>query len=395
MAFLANIELTGISAIGRCRLEPNINEINVAKFFSHNHALILIMPYLSYLDCLSLVKALAKLVPTLSNKLPPFATVIGDKLKAIGVQVELTKILIDSGAVLTGSFLMHCLLQPLSSDGWSTIFPFGSDIDLLSTFDNKRRVNCNYCLTKLIRCCNAPEQIQLLDPGSQFNWVVKYGRQRLGLPNVIKPKLVLSQLIYDLYKNKTDKYDLNNLKFPHLSCLTNTKISTTLCPHLTFINKSRSYDNLNITNRLVWSCCQNVKVDDVCVDAPKGIHQWIYDNVDFDFCKNSFDGIKLCISHPLQLIRRSCHYNLDLAIVSSISGYINFSTTPTSSYLQKCYDLLKVYTIRSNKYFDKGFSISFNVELEVCRILQFINKFRHERKTTDEIFRWTARHLPY
>lgn len=421
-SFITTTQLPSLAAITGRGAKVTANEVALAQFFSHGDSMRLLMPWLSYLDCLSLSRALIKLAPQIKSKMPSFSTVVNSQLKAIGVKVDLVKLVQTNTGVITGSFLMHCLLQPLSALGYSKIFPPGSDIDLLSNADDK--VKCPHCLKRLLGFCHAPAEIMRLDGGGQFNWLVAYGRRRLNQNRQSKPGSVLHNLMQQI---KTDALtgpngayngNIKGYDFPHLNKKAKSRLSVALCPHLTFVEKQRGYLALPTVGRNIWVDANGFKFDDVFISADSSIQQWMRDSIDFGFCQNSFDGNRLHIHKPHQLLHRHCQYQLD----SKLIGVINCDLAPApgvtisfdgdqvliktdiqtfrlngsipilfirSNYEQtmQCYNLLKTYVIRGYKYIGRGFRIDFSHKLTTAAILNFVNNSHCAGDLGDEIIK--------
>lgn len=408
----------------------NASEIAMAQFFRHGDSMTLLMPYLSYLDCMSLSRAMVKLAPWLRAKIPRFRTVVNNHLTAIGVGFDLIQVVNSSAGVITGSFLLHCLLQPLSVYGYSRIFPPGSDIDLLSEADGKTRTNCPHCLKRLLILCMAPADVLKLDGGRQFNWLIDHGRRRLRLDRFHKPGHVLGALIsavrmdYLVDANGAYHGDTKGYDFPHLTQRPRSKLSASLCAHLTFDSTNRAYQALPIANRNVWTNNSGLKFDDVCISPNKGIYTWMYESVDFGFCHNSFDGTQLRIHKPHQLLKRESRYELDPKLVSIIQHRVTpipgvtftvtgdqvliktdiktFAKLGDSPYLfgridyhqlKQCYDLLKIYIIRGCKYTERGFKVHFSDKLTSEAIFRFVNNSHIRGDISAEILRLTRQHM--
>lgn len=421
-SFITTTQLPGLVAIAARGTKVTDAEMAVAQFFSHGDAMRLLMPQLSYLDCLSLSRALAKLAPQIRVKIPSFRTVVNSQLAAIGVKFDLTGVVQASSGVITGSFLLHCLLQPLSTLGYSRIFPPGSDIDLLSDADDK--IKCPHCLRRLLTMCKAPMEIMKSGGGSQFNWLVGYGRQTLNFDRSMKPGYVLKKLMAHVKAtaliDANGRYhgDVKGYDFPHLADKCKSKLSVALCPHLTFFESQRAYQGLPVVGRSIWIDADGFKFDDVRINANKGIHRWMYESVDFGFCHNSFDGTKLRIHKPHQLLRRHCQYQLDSKLISIIesntmpmpgvtvsfdgdqvliktdiktfksAGYIPLLfSSPSHDQVMQCYHLLKTYVIRGQKYIDRGFKIDFSHVLAARTIARFVDAHPCAGDLRDQITR--------
>ena len=337
----------------------------LVRVFQHPDLYTCVSQYLNYLECLSLGKAMCRVAPLIKKKLPSFRNHVLRQLSLMGLSVSFLETLQESKGVLTGSFLLHCLLTPLGEmKVRSKIFPEDSDIDLLFGRNVRPEIKCETCLRRvyswfqeLPRKTPTLQGLKLLEPSSlenmESNLSLWGGRLE---PDGRPPR---NTAFYELRCQRRDDLHLLHMdsKF--------TKTSQYLCARGQLLKWGRAYEAMSISWRALWDL-KGTKVDEVYVHVSSKIgesqayrlHQWITKTVDFDFCRNSFDGRFLRINKPFSLLKRNSGYSVPRNLHKSIANMASGSETRKDWHeSNECLKMLEVYFTRREKYQLRDFKV--------------------------------------
>lgn len=117
--------------------------MELRNIFAHPNFVDLFRSHLAYLDFLALAKAIYP--PSRKKRFVSIRSVVLQRLRECGIEGEaFLNALHESGGVLHGSFLLHCLLTPIGQRS-SSYFPAESDIDVLLDADRCKSCKCLSC----------------------------------------------------------------------------------------------------------------------------------------------------------------------------------------------------------------------------------------------------------
>lgn len=261
---------------------------SLIKLFQHANFFDL-FSCLSYLDLLSLAYALHPLLPSFGKRIPSLQSIVNRQLQRLGIETaSFWKALQDSKAVLHGSFLLHCLLEPIKSGLYSQIFTHSSDIDLLEPYSTLKKEVCLPCLRRLY---------QARFPGDSKAGQKKIRQTLLGAYEKTSHQTQIGFL---------KGYLQLNVQNPHIRrrhTETNA-LSSFLCHFGEMAPEPiENYRNFPFERRLMWKM-SGTTLDQVTIMTDKPVKNWLRGHVDFEFGKVCFDGRKLTIVNRRALIKR-------------------------------------------------------------------------------------------
>lgn len=107
----------------------------------------LIYRQLSWVECLSVSKALGHVAPLTVTRVPLFRSIVARQLKRLHIDGEsFLRTLNIANYSLSGSFLLHCLLVPTGDPGsYSAVFTDKSDLDVFCLPSNGPHRPCQMC----------------------------------------------------------------------------------------------------------------------------------------------------------------------------------------------------------------------------------------------------------
>lgn len=241
-----------------------------------------------------------------------------------------------SRAVIHGSFLLSCLLDPLSGNTLR-IFTKESDIDIMVPRPEERNPFCKSCVRKLY---------VLAFPTRNQNVTVDIMIKELGI-NISTPKTrydSLDRLIVDGVINDT----IASMVRSHFCDPYCTNISMYLC-HNTTLNYIAEDYKYEFGTNAKWNAT-TVKIDETRVNVyfDSGLSHFIENHVDFDIGKVLYDGKKLKILHLYQLLKRECRFPDIEVIKHNISKNKRYKLSQsldiaTKKRVNKLYDRVRQY----------------------------------------------------
>lgn len=262
------------------------------------------LPTLSYIDVLSLAYAVRPIAPNFAKRLPKIKNLINRQLEALNIRVgPFWTAFQSSGAVLHGSFLLHCLLEPFREmKTYSSIFTPESDIDLLERKDSLRKTICIPCLTRIYQF-NFPKTNE--SPEVMLRGLI-HTRNPKSQNRAFRRENVLENQIAALKKRLPAG---SQVSVPHIRKRhheTNA-LSSFLCQFGKFEDNQNkgNYFRGGMERRLTWKLGQT-QFDQVTVELHPNVSlkQWLWKRADFAFGKVCFDGQMLFIADRRALIKR-------------------------------------------------------------------------------------------
>lgn len=322
--------------------------------------------YLSYVDLLSLAYAVYPIHSGFGKRLPKFRDIVDRMLRRFDIQTESFWLALQkSEAIIHGSFLLHCLLEPLAMKTYSDIFHERSDIDILESGSSMKQEVCPTCLRKLY---------EIKFPGDTKTPVKKMLPRLLGTSKEMHHNKVIKQLKELVPIDKRPFH----IQSRHIDT---NPISSFLCYFGTPLPESSDNYRLPFERRLVWKMSK-IKFDQITVSTWVVSHtpglvlasakKWLMSQADFDYSKICFDGNKLLIINRRALIKRT----------SDFPRFINRDED-----FDKCWS-------RAGEEEYKGFTINFSkevvarrnkIDLEAAKRAERIRCMQHDRMN---IYRW-------
>jgi len=303
----------------------------------------------SFLDLYLFAKALEKSQPLLASSFLArldFRQLIDRPLSALGiVPGPFWKAIKDSEAVLHGSFLLSCLLDPINGKQ-NKIFTEESDIDILEPTSQKKEEICPSCLRKLHgvlfpnkTCSMKIVEMDLLGVKKDDKMMKKKQYLHAMLRNNnIEPKLMPHIHQRDATVNPLGKYLCHQGQ---------------LCGSPKF-NYSALFEAHFVWMPLgaVTQESRKVAIDQctIAVKNKKELLEWIPRHVDFAFGKVVYDGEKLTIFDLPALLSKSSPFpEIDL-------GKTDPFFSPSGQKREKYIKILQFWK-RTLSYEKKGFKV--------------------------------------
>lgn len=279
-----------------------ISSTSVSTVLLHPDFFSLFGDWCSFLDLYFLGKSLEKTQPDLAKLFLSrlnFRTLIDKRLSSFGIPAEpFWKAIKESEALLHGSFLLSCLLDPINGTR-NQLFTENSDIDILEPKGTKENAICPSCLRKLHG---------RLFPGKKVSMkVVEIDLFGIKKNDDLSKK---RRHLFSLMRGK----DIDPDFIPHIYQKDNSinSLGKFLC-HLGSICKDPKFNYTEMfDSHLIWT--QTFPKDQTCPNnrrkEPNGIYvdecaisvrnknellAWISEHVDFEFGKVAYDGEKITI----------------------------------------------------------------------------------------------------
>jgi hypothetical protein len=322
-----------ISPVAQMLLNPNFFE-----FFGER---------CSFLDLFLFGKSLMQDYPILASSFLRrlnFRTLVDKRLQELGIETEaFWKAMKESGAVLHGSFLLSCLLDPISGKR-NKIFEEKSDIDILEPSGMKKLEFCPSCLRRLDE--------------KRFPKEIKRSQKKIAYRLFGTKSSTHDQLSRSLFKHKIAMPDYSPGFYPHLFGR-NHKFINSLDKFFCHSYRLQKCSTLNYSemfdSHLVWGNGK-IAVDQctISVQNKSQLLAWVKKNVDFAFGKIVYDGEKLTIFDLNSLLSKTSEFpDIEAVDPQEIRKY-KYSSAALSGTKKK--RILQLWE-RTQRYQRKGFNI--------------------------------------
>ncbi len=256
-----------------------------------------LFPWLSYTDCLSLAYAVYPVCPGFGNRLPKVHVIIDRMLTRLNIQTASFWLALEkANAVIHGSFLQHCLLEPLKMETYSSIFTVNSDIDIAEPNASLQPEVCPSCLRRLY---------EFKFPDDKKTPIKKMIPRLLGTNK---------ECLHHKKVEKLKELCPIELNVPHIRKrhINTNALSSFLCYFGTLQPEPVDNYRMQFQSRLIWKL-DKVNIDQITVWVdPKAmvpsLKRWLRKQADFDFGKVCFDGTKLMIANRRSLIKKESKF---------------------------------------------------------------------------------------